>query len=251
MRVSVITVVYNGAKTIEQTISSVIEQDYANLEYLVIDGGSTDGTLEILEKYKPYIDVFISEPDRGLYDAINKGIRKASGDIIGILHSDDIYASRNVLAKVAHAFKKTDVDSVYSDLIYVRRSNPSKVVRNWKAGEFKRDQFLNGWMPPHPTFFVRRKFFQMYGEYDISFKNAADYELMLRFLYKHELSTLYIPEVFIKMRMGGESNRSIKNRLRANREDALAWKKNSLQPKLYTRFLKPLSKLKQFVKKKK
>lgn len=250
MKISVITVVYNNVDTIEAAIQSVIGQDYPGLEYIVVDGQSTDGTLDILEKYKSRIDVFISEPDQGIYDAINKGIIKSSGEVIGLLHSDDLYAHRNVLSRVARAFQEHEVDSVYGDLVYVKRHNLGKVVRSWQAGDFEKDRFLKGWMPPHPTFFVKKRLFDKYGLYDASFKTAADYELLLRLLFKHEISTWYLNEVLIKMRVGGESTKSLRNRLRANKEDVLAWKKNEIRPKLYTRFLKPLSKLKQFFKKK-
>jgi len=247
MKVSIITVVFNNRKTILDTIESVNDQKYNDKEYIIIDGGSTDGTIDILKNYDNNIDIFISEKDRGMYDAINKGISVASGDVIGLLHSDDVYTSENTLSRIANTFFDLNVDSTYGDLIYIDRHNPDKIVRKWKSGQYERSKFLYGWMPPHPTFFVKRHLFNKYGYYDLSFKNAADYELMLRFLYKYKISTYYIPEVLVKMRTGGKSNESLKNRLIANGQDNRAWKKNDLAPRFYTRYLKPLHKISQFI----
>lgn len=244
MKISIITVTYNSEKTIEDTLKSIQSQTYKNFEHIVIDGASTDGTLNIVRSFSNTI--VSSEPDNGIYDAMNKGLKLVSGDIIGILNSDDFYSSSNVLQLVVDAFCVNNIDSVYGDLQYVSQNNLNKVVRYWKAGRFKRERFLNGWMPPHPTFFVKRKCYQKYGCFDLDFDSAADYELMLRFLFKHQITTDYIPEVLIKMRVGGKSNASLMNRYRANKEDKLAWKKNGLKPKFYTTWLKPLIKIKQY-----
>ncbi len=247
MKVSIITVVYNNVGTLRDTIESVLSQDYRDIEYIIVDGASTDGTVELVKSYGSRISTFISEPDGGLYDAINKGIRMATGEVVGLLHSDDLFYSRKAVSAIATAFKASPVESVYADLHYVDQKDTGRIIRNWKSGEYNRDRFTTGWMPPHPTFYVRKEVYDRLGLYDTSFKSAADYELMLRFLYKHEVSTLYIPDTLVKMRVGGESNRSLKNRIRANKEDFMAWKKNNLNPRFYTRILKPLRKLPQFL----
>jgi glycosyltransferase involved in cell wall biosynthesis len=247
VKVSIITVVYNNHKTIKEAITSVQTQLHNNVEHIIIDGGSTDGTVEIIRKSIDKNTVFVSEKDNGLYDALNKGIRLATGDVIGILHSDDIFNSTNVLSDVVNAFNANQVDSVYADLVYVNRQKSEKVLRNWISGEFSKRKFLLGWMPPHPTFFVKKEIFRKFGLYDTDFKSAADYELMLRLLYKNNISTHYIPKTMVRMRLGGESNKSIRNRLKANQEDYKAWQKNNLSPSAYLRILKPLIKLPQFV----
>jgi glycosyltransferase involved in cell wall biosynthesis len=247
LKVSIITVVFNNRTTLPDTIESVLAQDYPGIEYIIVDGGSTDGTVELIKNYGNAIDIFVSEPDNGLYDAINKGIQLATGEVIGLLHSDDLFYSHDSVSKVAQAFKEREVDSIYADLHYVDKRNTSKIVRNWRSGEYKKQKFERGWMPPHPTFYVKKEVYQRHGLYDTSFKSAADYELMLRYLYKIGISTHYLPDTLVKMRVGGESNRSIANRLRANKEDHQAWKKNKLRPYFYTRILKPLRKLHQFI----
>jgi glycosyltransferase involved in cell wall biosynthesis len=247
MKVSIITIVYNNRETIADAIESVLGQSYPHIEYIVVDGLSTDGTVDVIKKYSNQVTRFISEKDRGLYDAINKGIGLATGDVIGFLHSDDIYYSTESIAQVVAAFEKYNTDSVYGDLLYVQKADTKKVVRNWVSGKYKMENFLLGWMPPHPTFYVKREVYQRLGLYNTAFKSAADYELMLRYLYKHQISTTYIPEKLVKMRVGGKSNITIKNRIRANQEDYRAWLINGLNPPFYTRFLKPLRKLMQFL----
>ena len=246
LKVSIITVCYNSAETIEDTIQSVVNQDYKNIEYIIIDGKSKDNTLKIIEKYKSKVAKLLSEKDEGLYFAINKGIKLATGDIIGILHADDIYTNTEVLSKVINKFSDLKLDTVYGDLEYVQRNNTLKVLRYWKSGEFRKDYFLKGWMPPHPTFFVRKSCYDIYGNYNTTLKSAADYELMLRLLYKHNCSSCYIAEVLVKMRTGGKSNETLLNRFNANREDKKAWLINDLKPRLFTFILKPLSKVGQF-----
>jgi glycosyltransferase involved in cell wall biosynthesis len=247
MKISIITVSYNSAATIEQTILSVVEQTYANIEYIVIDAQSSDGTLAIIEKYKDRISKVVSEKDNGLYDALNKGIDLASGDVIGILHSDDFYLNNQVIKKYADLFSKENCDAVYSDLYYVDKFNTDQIVRKWKSGNFSSKLFVNGWMPPHPTFFVKKQIYNQYGKFNLDFKTAADYELMLRFIEKNKIKLTYLPEYTIKMRVGGKSNVSLQNRIKANREDRRAWKVNGLRPRLYTLFLKPLRKIFQFI----
>jgi glycosyltransferase len=248
VRVSVITAVFNRAENIEDCIKSIHSQSYKNVEHIVIDGGSVDGTLDIIRKYKNEIAKVISEPDNGIYDALNKGIRMASGDVIGLLHGDDFYAHNRVLESVANAFEKQDVDSCYGDLLYVYKNDTNKVIRYWRASEYHRGKFRFGWMPPHPTFFVRRKIYEKYGYFNTDFRIAADYELMLRFLGKYSVSTHYIPEVLVKMRLGGSSNRSLKNLWIKSFEDYKAWKVNDLRGSLHIIFLKHLIKVPQFIK---
>lgn len=248
-KISVITVCYNSASTIEATMKSVFSQDYKNVEYIIIDGGSTDDTLKIIEPFKTRLAVLLSEKDEGIYFAINKGISFATGDVIAILHADDFYTDPHVLSSVMQAFQAQHVDTAYGDLQYVHRDQPDKVIRNWRAGTYKPALFLKGWMPPHPAFFASRECYTKYGMFNTSLRSSADYELMLRFLYKHKCSTIYIPQVLVKMRMGGQSNQSLMNRIRANQEDRKAWKLNGLDPHLLTLIRKPLSKLKQFFEK--
>jgi glycosyltransferase involved in cell wall biosynthesis len=247
VKISIITIVYNNSETIADAIESVLSQTYPDIEYIVVDGLSTDGTVDIVKHYGTSVTKFISEKDKGLYDAINKGIGLATGDVIGLLHSDDIFYSPTAVASVAAAFQEQDADSVYGDLLYVQKEDTNKIVRNWVSGSYKRENFIYGWMPPHPTFYVKRSCFDKYGLYNTQLFSAADYELMLRFMYKHHITTSYIPEKLIKMRVGGKSNVTLKNRLRANREDYAAWHMNGLQPRFYTRYLKPLRKLVQFL----
>ncbi|MGQ0829908.1 MAG: glycosyltransferase family 2 protein [Bacteroidota bacterium] len=246
LKVSIITVCYNSAETIEATIRSVVSQDYNNIEYIIVDGKSTDSTLHIVEKYKDQISKVISEKDAGIYFAINKGIAAATGDIIAILHADDLYTNNEVIYSVAKAFDTNQVDTVYGDLQYVDRNNIQKITRNWVSGKYTNGLFLKGWMPPHPAFFVRKSCYEKHGVYNTELKSAADYELMLRLLYKHKCSTVYVPETLVKMRVGGKSNVTLLNRIKANREDKKAWLMNGLKPGRFTFILKPLSKIGQF-----
>ncbi len=247
MKISIITICFNSEATIEKTIQSVLSQTYPHVEYIVIDGGSTDGTIGIINKYAKDIAAFVSEKDRGIYDAMNKGIERSTGDVIGILNSDDFYADDQVLSDVMNVFiSNPPLESLYADLIYVDRIDESKVIRYWKSGDYKKGLFLKGWMPPHPGFFVRKNVYDRFGTYNLNLRSSADYEFMLRVLHKYNISTYYLPRVITKMRVGGQSNVSLKNRIRANREDRMAWKINGLQPRPFTLILKPLSKLKQW-----
>lgn len=245
-KISIITTTFNSESTIEDTVKSVISQSYPDIEYIIIDGKSIDTTLTIIDKYQDKISKIISEKDKGIYFALNKGIELATGEIIGILHSDDFYAHENVISKVVYEFEDGTTDCVYGDLQYVDKINTDKIIRNWKSGTYQHGMFLKGWMPPHPTFFLKKEHYLKYGCFNTSLKSAADYELMLRLLHKHRLSVKYIPEVLVKMRVGGKSNVSLTNRVNANKEDRLAWKINGLKPGMLTLLLKPLSKLSQF-----
>lgn len=247
MKVSVITSVFNGRHSIEACIKSVLSQSWRDIEYIIIDAGSTDGTLDIIQKYAHKLAKVVSEPDSGIYDALNKGIGLALGDIIGILHSDDFYANNAVIEKVAGIIEKENVESCYGDLEYVSRKNPERIIRYWKAGHFSARKFENGWMPPHPAFFIKKAVYERYGYFNTDFKIAADYELMLRFLVKEGISTRYLPEVLVKMRVGGASNRSFKNLLIKSYEDLRAWKVNGLGNfKAKAILLKNLIKIPQF-----
>jgi glycosyltransferase len=246
MKISIVTPAFNSAKTIRHTIESVARQTYPNVEYIIVDGGSHDATAKIVAQYSDVVDIFISEPDRGVYDAMNKGIRAASGDIIAILNSDDFYTHAQVLEQIANSFQESGADSVYGNLQYVDQHNPQQVIRHWESGPFQRQRFLAGWMPPHPAFFVKRAVYQRYGLFNLSLKSSADYELMLRFLYKHQVSVAYVSDVLVRMRTGGLSNATWLNRWKANREDRLAWKINGINPRFYTTILKPFRKLRQF-----
>jgi glycosyltransferase involved in cell wall biosynthesis len=247
MKVSIITITYNSAETIEDTIRSVISQDYSNVEYIIVDGASKDKTLEIVERYRSHISKIVSERDKGIYDAMNKGVAMATGDVIGILNSDDFYADSHVISDIVKTMASAKSDACYADLVYVDRLETTKVIRAWKSGEYRHGHFLKGWMPPHPTFFVKHSLYKAHGLYSLELKSAADYELMLRFIHKHGISLSYLPRVITKMRAGGQSNITIKNRWRANKEDRLAWKMNGLQPGFLTLIRKPLSKLLQYL----
>ena len=206
MKISIITVCFNSAKTISDTINSVASQDYPEIEHIIVDGGSTDGTLDILEK-APSVVSFVSEPDKGIYDAMNKGIAIATGDVVGILNADDFYVSDNVISLIADAFLDKNVDICYADLVYVQQHDTSQVVRYWKSKPFVPGLFRYGWMPAHPTFFVRKSYFHELGNYDLSFKLQSDFELTMRYLEIFRLNAIYLPVIIIKMRMGGVSNK--------------------------------------------
>ncbi len=244
--ISIVTVTMNSAATLHDCLKSVQEQTVKS-EHIIIDGGSSDDTVNIAEAYSSVTKV-ISEPDMGIYDAMNKGIALASGDVIGILNSDDYFAHRDVLEKVRRAFVEQGTDSCYGDLVYVDTLNTGRIQRVWISGSFDYRKFYWGWMPPHPTFFVRKGVYEKYGMFNTSLGTSADYEFMLRVLVKHRISSLYIPEVLVKMRTGGASNRSLRCRIAANRLDRCAWKVNALKPKPWTLTMKPLSKVLQFLK---
>lgn len=248
MKISIVTATFNSAATIRDTLFCIQQQDHSDIEHIVIDGGSTDGTLAIVSEF-PHIKIVISEQDKGIYDAMNKGIRLCTGDVIGILNSDDIYADTSVLSDVAKMFHDPVMQASYADLQFVQRNDINKVVRTWKAGRYDKKSFYYGWMPPHPTFFVRKHVYEQAGMFNLDLHSAADYEFMLRVLVKYRMPAAYINRVIIKMRMGGISTASFKNRIKANIQDRLAWKMNQLTPLPFTMYLKPIRKLGQFFKK--
>ncbi len=219
MRISIITATKNSEASLETCIKSVINQNYGDIEYIIVDNCSTDNTLDIAKSYVDDIARIISEPDNGIFDAMNKGIKLASGDIIGFLHSDDFYAQNNVVETVVQKFANDNCQAVYADLQYVSRKNNNRIIRKWKAGNYTKASFAKGWMPPHPTFFVKRECYLKFGLYNTDYQIASDYELMLRFLHKHNISCSYINEVLVKMQVGGTSNRNIKNIVNKSKED--------------------------------
>ena len=249
MKISIITSVCNRKATIAGAIESVLSQSYDNIEYIVIDCASTDGTVEVIEKYADNITTFISEPDDGIYEGLNKGVALATGDVIGFLHSDDLFEDEHVVAEIAEAFEKYGVDSVYGDIVYVSQVDVSKIVRYWKSGAYDRKKLELGWMPPHPTFYVKRGIYEVYGTFDTSFKIAADYDSILRFLGEGKITTHYIPKVLVTMRIGGESNKSLKNILLKMKEDLRAIKKNHVGHIVSVLF-KSISKIPQFYRRK-
>ena len=246
MKVSIITVTYNSEKYLADCIASVRKQTYNNIEHIIVDGKSTDGTLKIIQKNSGSLAHWISETDRGMYDAINKGIKLATGDIIGVLNSDDMLASPNVIMDIVACFDEKQVDSVYGDLVYVDPANPQKVMRYWKGLSYKRSRFNYGWMPAHPTFYIRRELIDQFGGYENHYFTAADYEFMARYLYRHKISSCYLSKMIVKMRNGGASNGNIYRRLRANRRDYLAMKRNRIPFAFIVSILKPLIKIPQY-----
>lgn len=246
--ISVITAVYNRASTLEQSLESVHAQTWPHIEHVVIDGGSTDGSLAILDRHSNAISTMVSEPDGGLYEALNKGIRASSGDIVGFMHADDHFATSGALAKVGAAFDDPTVAAVYGDLLYVKNDDSGQVVRYWRAGEYRREDLASGWMPPHPTFYVRRDLYARFGVFDTRYRIAADYENMLRMLWQGGVKALYIPEVLVHMRTGGVSNKSLFNLIRKSREDYAAMRQNGMGG-LGTVLRKNFKKIPQFVDK--
>lgn len=243
MKVSIITISFNSGKTIEGTIKSVLAQDHPDIEYIIIDGNSGDNTMEIVNKYKSKIDVIVSENDQGIYDAMNKGLQRATGEIVGILNSDDTYAYPSVISDVIRQIGNHE--SLYADLQYVDGQS-GKVIRHWHSGQYSPGLFLMGWMPPHPTFFVKKEVYENLGYFLTNHGSAADYELMLRYIHKNKISITYLNKVIIQMKIGGASNVTWKQRWKANQLDRFSWKINGLQPKWYTLLLKPMRKLSQF-----
>lgn len=243
-KLSVITVCLNSDKTLERTIQSVITQQYANIEFLVIDGGSTDGTLAIIDKYRDRINVVISEPDNGMYDAINKGIKAATGDIIGVLNADDVYADEEVATVIVEAFANQNPDVLFGNLTYVQPNG--KVLRKWVSKRYRHGLFNWGWMPPHPTFYCKKALFDQLGYYDTNFGTAGDYELMVRFMHRYKANSYYLNKIIVNMSVGGVSNASVGNRLKAWKNDHKAMGKNGVKIPLLALLIKPLRKLGQF-----
>lgn len=246
MKVSIITVVFNGEKYLEDCINSVRGQDYKNIEYIIIDGGSTDRTISIIEGFKNQIHYFISEADRGMYDALNKGIKVATGDIVGILNADDILATEDVISSIVTSFEQNKADGVYGNLNYIDTSSFKRILRKWISKQFTNRDILFGWMPAHPTLYLKRELFDRFGYYSLDFGTAADYELMVRYLYVNKINAHFLDKLLVNMRIGGMSNSSLKQRYLAFANDYKAVKRNKLPYPLTTVLLKKISKLQQF-----
>lgn len=247
IKISIVTVVFNRAYCIDDAILSLQSQTYPDIQHIVIDGGSKDGTLEILRSRLGSNAVLVSEPDDGIYDALNKGLNIATGEVIGFLHSDDLFSDSEVLADVVKAFCGPNIDAVYGDLQYVSKVNKDKVIRHWVAGKYSRFRLKLGWMPPHPAFFLRRSVIQCWGGFDTKFRISADYDAILRYFAQGAIRSAYIPRVLVKMRVGGESNRSIGKIWQKSCEDYRALKNNSVGG-LATLILKNLTKIGQFIR---
>ncbi|WP_234918285.1 glycosyltransferase family 2 protein [Aeromonas veronii] len=246
MKVSIITATYNSAATIHDTLASLECQTYQDIEYIIVDGASKDNTLEVINKNCTRVSKIISEPDRGIYDALNKGIAAATGDIVGFLHSDDLLAYPEAIADLVNVFNIGEYDAVYADLEYVQQNDISKVVRLWQSGNYNKKKLKYGWMPAHPTFYMRRSCYQKFDDFDLSYKIAADYDSILRYLWRANVRAGYLPQVLIKMRVGGISNRSLSTILRKMREDIQAMRNNGLFWPV-TLAWKNLSKIPQFL----
>jgi glycosyltransferase involved in cell wall biosynthesis len=246
MKLSIVTVCYNAAATIEDTLRSVAAQTHRDVEHIVVDGASRDATLEIVGRYRAGIARLVSEPDRGLYDAMNKGIALATGEVVGMLNADDIYADEHVLARIARCFEDPAVDACYGDLVYVAREEPRRVVRYWKSCSYRDGLFEKGWIPAHPTFFVRRRVYRQCGGFDLDYRLQSDFELALRLLAVHRIRSVYIPEILVRMRMGGVSNRRLTTILRGNLEAYRACRRHGLAVTPWFMARKILSRLPQF-----
>jgi len=248
MKISIITVVYNNEKTIEDAIQSVLAQSYPNIEYVIIDGKSTDGTIDTIFKYKANISKIISEKDSGIYDAMNKGIALANGDVVGILNSDDVYTNEYVLKRISEIFlSRPDIDIVYGDLIYVEQNDLNKIVRKWVSKPYNQRFFEHANVPPHPSVFLRKSVYQKMGLFDLNFKLAADYEFLLRIFKSNLFKSLYVSDVFVKMRLGGASNKNFNNILLGNKDIYNAWQKNGLKIPWYFFPLKIVKRFSQYL----
>lgn len=247
MKVSIITVTYNSAKTLQRTLDSVQEQTYGNIEHILVDGDSTDGTLDIIKANEQHIARYVSEPDEGIYDAINKGIKMATGSIIGILNSDDVLSNEFVIEQIVRNLRRQKADIAYGDLVYVDRKDGDRIVRYWRSNKFKRRQLYFGWMPPHPTMYVRRQVYEDCGLYSTALRISADYDFMLRVLRHDKYKKVYIPQVLVRMAMGGISNRNIRTMWLKSREDYRVLRFNDVGG-LITLVCKNLRKLVQFLR---
>ena len=244
MSVSIITVCFNSIETIEDTINSVLGQDYKNIEYIVVDGGSTDGTLDIIKRYKNNIAKVISEPDNGVYDAMNKGLRLSKGGIVAALNADDVYTDQTIVGQIVEFMQGNSLDAVYGDLVYIDQNNADRITRFWKAGKYKKGAFSYGWVLPHPTFFCRKNIFERFGYFNDKLQVAADFELMLRFVEKHQIKIGYRPKVIVKMCKGGKAN-VFGGIIRGNLEIIRSFRRNSVHLSPWFFLYRPIMKILQ------
>jgi glycosyltransferase involved in cell wall biosynthesis len=249
IKVSIITVTFNSERTISETIDSVLAQVYPDIEYIIVDGCSTDGTVEIIKSYGKSVSIFLSEPDSGIYDAINKGIRLASGDIVGLLNSDDVFYDKYIIEKIIRTFCDYDIDAVFGDAQFVDPLKTSKIIRYYSSKSFNPGKFKYGYMPAHPSFYVKREIFDKLGYYKVDYKIAADFELLIRFLYKNPIKHKYLEIPFVIMKMGGVSNKSFWSKYILNKEIARACKENGIQTNYLNIYSKYFSKVFDFVNK--
>jgi glycosyltransferase len=245
MKVTIITPTYNSINFLRNNLASVSKQTYNNIEHIIIDNCSVDGTLELAQGFS-HISKIISEKDKGIFNAMNKGIANATGDIIGILNSDDYLATEHTIANIVSEFTASNADAIYGNLIYVSNKNPKKIQRVWVAGGFDSKLFYTGWMLPHPTFYVKKEVYEKYGHFDESFRYAADYELILRLALKYRINISPLRDVLVYMLAGGNSNKDLNTRVKVNLEDRRAWETVGLTPKWYTLYAKPLRKIWQY-----
>ncbi len=246
MKITIITVCYNSISHVEDAINSVASQDYNDIEHIVIDGNSDDGTQKVLEKNCNNLAHWISEEDKGIYDAMNKGIKKATGDVVGILNSDDFYYDNQVISKVADAFKDEGIDAVFGDLIFVDPQNINKTVRTYSSEKWHPSKFAKGYMPAHPTFFVKKEFYEKHGLFETDYSIAADYEMLIRLLYVHKLNYRYLPMKMVKMRKGGVSSNGIKSNIILNNEIIRACRKHGIKTsaiKIYPKYFRKIFEL--------
>ncbi|MDH6018063.1 glycosyltransferase family 2 protein [Vibrio splendidus] len=247
MKVSIITATFNSSKTILDTLNSLNVQTYSDIEYIIIDGASSDNTISVIKENCDRVAMIVSEPDKGIYDALNKGISAATGDIVGFLHSDDLFAYPDAIKELVETLERNGTQAVYADLEYVSKKDTSKVIRKWRSGCFEQQKLRYGWMPPHPTFFMKRDLYVKHGMFDLNLKIAADYDSLLRYLWSNDVTASYLPKVVTKMRVGGASNRSLKNIIEKTKEDIQALRNNRLfWPSAL--LVKNVSKISQFIK---
>jgi len=248
IKISIITVSFQSGATIEQTIQSVLSQTYSNIEYLIIDGASKDNTLQIIEKYKNRISHIVSEPDKGIYNAMNKGIKLATGEIIGILNSDDFFCNNQIIENVVNAFSIQQIDALYGDVQFIDPIQPQKITRYYSSKRFKPFMFKYGFMPAHPSFYAKRELFEKYGLYKEDYKIASDYELLIRFLYVNKIKTTYLNFPFVTMQMGGVSTKSFRSNIILNQEIVRGCKENNLYTNLFFVYLKYFIKIFELIK---
>ena len=248
MQISIITATYNSEKTLFDTLLSLEKQTHPDIEYIVVDGASKDNTIKLIKSNCTKVSKIISEPDKGIYDALNKGIQAASGDVIGFLHSDDLFAYDDAIADIAKTFESSGCDAVYGDLEYVAQNDTTKRIRLWKSGSFSRLKMKLGWMPPHPSFYMKRDCYGQFGCFSLDYRISADYDSLLRYILKQRISIAYLPQVLVKMRVGGISNRSLSSMVNKSMEDIRVMKQNGIFWPIALAY-KNLSKLPQFIKK--